>query len=76
MFIVDTRIVSPVLSQEKDCILRVPISESRISSLLWGALDETIITGHENGELNIWDARVRQLVFFFHWGKKLFFYVF
>lgn len=61
MFIIDTRTVDTVLSQEKDCICRVPVNGPRISSILWGALDETIITGHEDGELNIWDVRVREI---------------
>lgn len=58
MFIIDTRSVDAVLTQE-DTIRRIPINGPRISSILWGALDETIITGHEDGELNIWDVRVR-----------------
>lgn len=61
MFIVDTKNVDSGMSQD-DAILRVPINGPRISSILWGALDETIITGHEDGEINIWDSRT---------GKKL-----
>ena len=57
MFIIDTRNVDSVLSQD-DAIRRIPINGPRISSILWGALDETIITGHEDGEINIWDVRV------------------
>lgn len=58
MFIIDTRNVEPTLSLE-DAIIRIPINGPRISAILWGALDETIITGHEDGEINIWDVRVR-----------------
>ncbi|KAK0085696.1 hypothetical protein PV325_004579 [Microctonus aethiopoides] len=61
MFVIDTRIVDAVLSQE-DALRRISINGPRISAILWGALDETIITGHEDGEINIWDMRV---------GKKL-----
>ncbi|XP_017764904.1 PREDICTED: eukaryotic translation initiation factor 3 subunit I isoform X2 [Eufriesea mexicana] len=32
----------------------------RISAILWGALDETVITGHEDGEIIIWDVKTRQ----------------
>lgn len=57
MFIIDTRTIDPVLSQE-DAICRTSIQGPRISAILWGAMDETIITGHEDGEINIWDCRV------------------
>lgn len=57
MFIIDTRTPETVFSQD-DNICRTLINGSRISSLLWGALDESIITGHENGDLTIWDSRV------------------
>ncbi|CAB0042322.1 unnamed protein product [Trichogramma brassicae] len=61
MFIIDIRAPEPVL-QIEDNICRTMMAESRITSLLWGALDETIITGHENGTIAIWDSRT---------GKKL-----
>lgn len=57
MFIIDIRAPETGLSQD-DNVCRTSITGSRISSLLWGAMDETIITGHENGDLNIWDSRV------------------
>ncbi|XP_031783034.1 eukaryotic translation initiation factor 3 subunit I [Nasonia vitripennis] len=56
MFVMDVRSPEPVFSPE-DNVCRNVLEGSRISSLLWGALDETLITGHENGELNIWDSR-------------------
>lgn len=56
MFIIDIRTPDAILQQD-DNICRTAMSGSRISSLLWGALDETIITGHENGDLVIWDSR-------------------
>ncbi|KAH0564065.1 eukaryotic translation initiation factor 3 subunit I-like [Cotesia typhae] len=61
MFIIDTRNVDSMLA-EGSAIIRIPINGPRISSILWGALDETIITGHEDGEINIWDVST---------GKKL-----
>jgi len=30
---------------------------SKITSAIWGPLDETIITGHENGDMVKWDAK-------------------
>lgn len=57
MFIIDTRTVDSTISQD-DAIYRFSINGPRISSLLWGALDETIITGHEDGELQTWDFKV------------------
>ncbi|GLH06521.1 Eukaryotic translation initiation factor 3 subunit I [Gryllus bimaculatus] len=43
-------------------IMKIPVSDSKITSLLWGPLDETVVTGHDKGEINQWDIRV---------GKKL-----
>ena len=57
MFVIDIRSPESILEQD-DNICRAAMPGSRISSLLWGSLDETIITGHENGDLVIWDSRV------------------
>jgi len=53
----DVRNVDSTLSQE-DAISRISVNGPRISAILWGALDETIITGHEDGEIKLWDVRV------------------
>nr|CAD7444695.1 unnamed protein product [Timema bartmani] len=45
------------LSSSSEPILRIPFNESKVTSLLWGALDEIIITGHENGDISQWDLR-------------------
>jgi len=60
MFIMDVRNVDSTLSQE-DAISRILVNGPRISAILWGALDETIITGHEDGEIKLWDVRVSVL---------------
>lgn len=57
MFVIDPRTMGTVCTHE-DNICRMSINGPRISSVLWGALDETLITGHEDGALNIWDSRV------------------
>lgn len=57
MFIMDIKNVDAVLSQA-DAISRIAVNGPRISAILWGALDETIITGHEDGEITLWDVRV------------------
>lgn len=56
MFIIDVRNTDDF--GKADPILKLPMSGSRISSLLWGTLDEVIITGHENGDLKQWDLKV------------------
>lgn len=53
----DIKNVDAVLSQA-DAISRIAVNGPRISAILWGALDETIITGHEDGEITLWDVRV------------------
>jgi len=43
--------------------LRINISElghNKITSALWGTLDQFIITGHENGELVQWDIKMNE----------------
>jgi translation initiation factor 3 subunit I len=57
IFIIDVRNVDESISHA-DPILRIPIKGSRVSSILWDNLDETIITGHENGDLVKWDLKV------------------
>lgn len=41
--------------------LRIPSEESKITSAIWGPLDETIITGHANGCLMQWDAKTGEM---------------
>uniref|UniRef100_T1GQS6 Serine-threonine kinase receptor-associated protein n=1 Tax=Megaselia scalaris TaxID=36166 RepID=T1GQS6_MEGSC len=56
LFIIDVRTADSSLSTQ-DPVLRVPILQHKITSMLWGALDETIITGHENGHISLYDVR-------------------
>jgi len=34
------------------------VPDSKVTSLIWGTLDNTIITGHEDGAITQWDLRV------------------
>ncbi|XP_066256120.1 eukaryotic translation initiation factor 3 subunit I [Euwallacea similis] len=63
LFIIDVRTIDSSFQHQKP-ILRIPITadDSRVSSLLWDNLDETVITGHENGEISQWDLKT---------GKKI-----
>lgn len=54
--IIDVRNVDSSVSNA-DPILRIPISTSKITSLLWANLDNNIITGHENGMICLFDLR-------------------
>lgn len=56
LFIIDVRTVDATTADQSP-ILRLPMLQSKITSMLWGPLDETIITGHDNGQLSIWDVR-------------------
>lgn len=58
--IIDTRNADESM-QHADPILRVQADESKVSSLLWGTLDETLLTGHENGEIILWDLKVKRI---------------
>lgn len=57
IIIIDTRNADASI-KDADPILRIPSHESRVSSLLWGTLDEVLLTGHENGEIIQWDLKV------------------
>ncbi|XP_034472468.1 eukaryotic translation initiation factor 3 subunit I [Drosophila innubila] len=61
LFIIDVRNADSTLS-EQEPTLRIPMVESKITSMQWGPLDETIITGHDNGNIAIWDIRKGQKV--------------
>ncbi|XP_067002622.1 eukaryotic translation initiation factor 3 subunit I [Anabrus simplex] len=61
MFIIDVRNADESVGSAAP-IMRIPIPGAKITSLVWGTLDEFVVTGHEDGELNQWDIRV---------GKKL-----
>ncbi|KAL1117186.1 hypothetical protein AAG570_004513 [Ranatra chinensis] len=39
-------------------ISRLRVPDSKVTALLWGPLDSTVITGHENGRITQWDMRV------------------
>lgn len=68
MFIMDIKNVDAVLSQS-DAISRIAVNGPRISAILWGALDETIITGHEDGEITLWDVRVCDMYIFMYFHE-------
>lgn len=57
IFVIDTRTVDSSVS-ESDPVLRIPLANApKATSILWGNLDECIISGHENGDLAQWDVR-------------------
>lgn len=60
IFLIDVREADTI--GESDPILRIPIDESKVTSILFGTLDEFLITGHENGDLCQWDLKT---------GKKI-----
>jgi len=46
---------------------RINISElghRKVTSALWGTLDQFLITGHENGELVQWDIKINLIYIF------------
>lgn len=36
----------------------INIEGSKVTSMIWGPYDESIITGHENGTVKLWDLKV------------------
>ena len=45
------------------CINTSKLQFGKVTSALWGTLDQFMVTGHENGELVQWDIRVNLIVF-------------
>jgi translation initiation factor 3 subunit I len=45
-------------SQLGESVTKTTIEGPKVTSILWGALDQTVITGHESGKLTLWDLRV------------------
>jgi len=56
MFVIDVRQQDSNVT-ENDATLKIPVSQSKVTSMIWGNMDETIITGHENGQITLWDLR-------------------
>jgi hypothetical protein len=54
--IIDVRVMDSSLDDAHP-ILKLPMKHSKITSMMW-FLDETIITGHENGMVATYDTRV------------------
>lgn len=48
-----------VFKEDNEPYVKVPCSESKITSAVWGPLGEYVIAGHENGEINQFSAKVR-----------------
>jgi len=60
MLVYDLRDSNQVKNQEP--MLTFPVPKSKITSAVWGPLEETIITGHENGDINLWDMKSTDLL--------------
>jgi len=56
LFIIDSRIIDSSLINSKPTF-SLPMKHSKITSMLW-FLDDTIITGHENGLVSSYDMRM------------------
>lgn len=51
------------MSQEKPVLrITLPKSKHKITTAVWGALDEFLIFGHDQGELSQWDAQTGEEV--------------
>lgn len=42
---------------ENNCVANITTTGSKVTSALWGPLDQTLITGHDDGELALWDVK-------------------
>jgi len=61
IFLIDVRTADNSLDGA-DPIIKIGVdSDKKVTSVLWGTLDEFLITGHENGEIMQWDLRTGKL---------------
>lgn len=54
-------------AENNEPYMKIPCSDSKITSAVWGPLGDFIIAGHESGELNQFSAKVsliRNSIFF------------
>lgn len=56
LYVIDARTMDSSLNNAAPT-LRLPMKHSKITSMMW-FLDDTIITGHENGLIASYDMRV------------------
>ena len=57
IFIIDLRMVDSTFG-DNDPVMRFPLTGApKATSMVWGSLDECIISGHENGDLAQWDLK-------------------
>lgn len=58
LFFVDVRDPSHL----GESVTKTTIQDSKITSLIWGAVDETVVTGHESGKLVLWDLKTMKVI--------------
>lgn len=50
-------------SQLGESVTRTTVTDNdKVTSILWGSLDETVVTGHESGKLTQWDLKTNKVV--------------
>ncbi|KAK6474291.1 eukaryotic translation initiation factor 3 subunit I [Huso huso] len=52
----------PSQIEDNEPYIKVPCSESKITSAVWGPLGEYVIAGHENGEINQFSAKSGEII--------------
>ena len=50
------------ISDQPMITIPIPPKGPKVTSLIWGTLDEKLITGHENGDIVQWDVKEHQKV--------------
>lgn len=62
LFVIDSRSAGSEISSN-DHVFKVSFeNKPKVSALLWGSLDESLITGHENGVIQQWDLRSTKII--------------
>lgn len=48
--------------KNEEPMMKIPPPRSKITSGIWGPLEEYFVTGHENGDLVLWDMKAGEMI--------------
>ena len=48
--------------KNEEPMMQLPVPRSKITSSMWGPLDEYFVTGHENGDVILWDMKSGDMI--------------
>lgn len=62
LFVLADVLAAVEAGEEPTPYVAVPCKTSKVTSAVWGPLDESVITGHDNGDLVKWEASAGKMM--------------